>query len=75
MGRPPDCGAGLWTAYGSTQDGHYATVGGDGCNTNGLGATEWVAGYTYNVNKYLDLYAVFYDIREGQGILNRRGPG
>lgn len=33
------------------------------CNSTGLGATEWVAGYTYNFNKYLDLYAVFYDIR------------
>jgi len=53
----------LWVAYGSTTDGRCSTVAGGPCNTSGLGATEWVAGYTYNVNKYLDLYAVFYDIR------------
>jgi predicted porin len=53
----------LWGAYGSTTDGRCSIVGGSSCRTNGLGATEWVAGYTYNINKYLDLYAVFYDIR------------
>ena len=53
----------LWAAYGSTTDGRCSTVAGGPCNTSGLGANEWVAGYTYNVNKYLDLYAVFYDIR------------
>jgi len=53
----------LWVAYGSTQDGRCSIVGGAPCTTGGLGASEWVAGYTYNFNKYLDLNAVFYDIR------------
>ena len=53
----------LWAAYGSTTDGHCSFVGGAPCTSNGLGATERVAGYSYNINKYLDLYAVFYDIR------------
>lgn len=55
----------LWAAYGSTTHGRCSIVGGASCSSNGLGASEWVAGYTYNVNKYLDLYAVFYDIRNG----------
>jgi predicted porin len=55
----------LWAAYGSTTDGRCSLVGSAPCNSGGLSATEWVGGYTYNVNKYLDLYAVFYDIRNG----------
>ena len=53
----------LWAAFGRTADGRCSSIGGASCSSNGLGANEWVGGYTHNVNKYLDMYAVFYDIR------------
>jgi predicted porin/uncharacterized coiled-coil protein SlyX len=53
----------VWASYGSTNDGSCSTAGGVACTTGGLGAAEWVVGYVHNLNKYVDLYAVYYDIR------------
>lgn len=53
----------LWLSYGKTSDGSCSTVGNGECTTSGLGATEWVVGFVHKLNKYVELYAVYYDIR------------
>jgi len=50
----------LWAAYGSAGAGSCGKVGGGAATTNGLGAAEFSAGYSYSLSRAADLFAAFY---------------
>lgn len=50
----------LFGAYGKAAAGSVKVVGGGPATTNGLGGTQWSAGYTYSLSKSADLYTSVY---------------
>ena len=50
----------LFGAYGKGNAGSATVVGGGPATTNGLGGTQWSAGYTYSLTKSADLYTSVY---------------
>ena len=55
------CGAHqVFAAYGTASAGSATVVGGGPATANGLGGTQWSAGYTYSLAKAADLYASVY---------------
>ncbi|HJV38356.1 MAG TPA: porin [Geothrix sp.] len=50
----------LFGAYGKAAAGSVTVVGGGPATTNGLGGTQWSAGYSYSLAKSADLYASVY---------------
>lgn len=55
-----------WASYGRAENGSCVTVGGTSCSTGGLGAETWNLGYSYHMNKYVDLFAAYYEIRNDE---------
>jgi predicted porin len=53
----------LWVLYGQAKDGDCAIVGGAACSTSGLGAKEYVLGYSYDLSRRTTLFAQYYGVK------------
>lgn len=52
----------VWLGGGYATDGACSRTGGAACNTDGLGATQFNAGYRYDFSKRTDIYVAYYQI-------------
>jgi len=50
----------LFGSYGKANEGSATVVGGGPATANGLGGTQWSAGYSYALSKTADLFAAAY---------------
>jgi len=55
-----------WVSYGKAGDGNCERVGGASCVTSGLHARQAVLGFSWPMNKYLDVFAMVYEIKTGE---------
>jgi predicted porin len=56
----------LWGALGVADEGRCTRVGQLPCTTNGLNGLQWSVGYTFSPAKWVDLYASYYEMRNGR---------
>ncbi|ACL63709.1 porin [Anaeromyxobacter dehalogenans 2CP-1] len=67
----------VFGSFGQSDAGECKVVGGGACTVNGLGATQWNAGYSYALTKAADVYVAYYETRNDRsasyGVVG--GPG
>ncbi len=56
----------VWGSFGVADRGRCTRVGKLPCTTNGLNGLEWSVGYTFSPVKTVDLYASYYEMRNGR---------
>jgi predicted porin len=56
----------IWGAFGVADKGRCTRVGQEPCTTNGLNGLQWSVGYTFSPAKTVDLYASYYEMRNGR---------
>jgi predicted porin len=56
----------IWGAFGVADQGRCTRVGQLPCTTNGLNGLQWSVGYTFSPAKTVDLYASYYEMRNGR---------
>jgi predicted porin len=56
----------IWGAFGVADQGRCTRVGQLPCTTNGLNGLQWSVGYTFSPAKWVDLYASYYEMRNGR---------
>jgi len=56
----------LFANFGQGSSGSCSVNGGAACTTSGLGATQFAAGYSYSIGKSCDVYAAYYQMRNGK---------
>jgi hypothetical protein len=55
----------LFANFGQTVSGNCSLTGGATCSTAGLSAKQVAAGYVYSLSKACDVYAAFYQVKNG----------
>jgi hypothetical protein len=56
----------LWGAFGVADEGRCTRVGNLDCTTNGLNGLQWSVGATFSPAKTVDIYASYYEMRNGR---------
>ncbi|MBN2576110.1 MAG: porin [Deltaproteobacteria bacterium] len=56
----------LWGSFGLAGAGRCTVVGGGACTTNGLNGLQWSVGYTFSPAETFDIYASYYEMRNGR---------
>ena len=56
----------LWGSFGVAGAGRCTVVGGGVCTTNGLNGLQWSVGYTFSPTETFDVYASYYEMRNGR---------
>jgi predicted porin len=56
----------VWGAFGVADDGRCTRVGDQPCTTNGLNGLQWSVGATFSPAKTVDIYASYYEMRNGR---------
>jgi predicted porin len=56
----------VWGSFGVAGAGRCTVVGGGACTTNGLNGLQWSVGYTFSLAETVDVYASYYEMRNGR---------
>jgi predicted porin len=52
----------VWASYGQASAGSCERVGGLSCSTAGLGAKQWVVGWSYSLTKRTEVYGAYFQV-------------
>ena len=52
----------VWASYGQASAGSCERVGGLSCSTAGLGAKQWVVGWSYSLSKRTEVYGAYFQV-------------
>jgi predicted porin len=56
----------VFGSFGMAGAGRCTVVGGGACNTNGLNGLQWSVWYTFSPAETVDIYAAYYEMRNGR---------